>query len=81
VLLGQIDAMFVRDALNDRLVFTARIPLHAQLGSDDFADALKTLVGQVRHWQSTVLAGQLIDYEHELEVLLSEHGPSHLQRI
>ena len=47
----------------------ASIPLHAQLASDNFAAALKALVGQVRHWQSTVLAGQLIDYEHELSSL------------
>jgi hypothetical protein len=67
--IGNLDAMFVRDPVNDRLLFTVSIPLE-QHTPDSFCTALTTLTGQVRLWQSTLLAGVMIDYEAELAKLL-----------
>lgn len=62
---GLIDALFVRDALNDRLLFIARIPLHAQMPPVKLAGALGMLVKQVKDWQATVFAGALVDHDQE----------------
>ncbi|MES2999309.1 MAG: hypothetical protein V4787_01340 [Pseudomonadota bacterium] len=62
---GQIDAMFVRDAINDRLLFTTRIPLHDRMTPANLAGALGLLTRQVQGWQAGVLAGAMVDYDHE----------------
>lgn len=64
---GNIDAMFARDPINDRLLFVARMPVHPDVSSEKLAHAIKQLTQQVRDWQSKVLAGKLIDYGAEFD--------------
>ena len=54
----QVDALFVRDPVNERLLFTVCIPLDKH-DAESFALALATLTNQVRQWQATVLAGSM----------------------
>jgi hypothetical protein len=71
---GQIDAMFLRDPVNDRLLFMVWIPLRGHT-ADTFATALRATVTQVRKWQNTILAGRMIDYTQELDKLLGKDTP------
>jgi hypothetical protein len=71
---GHIDAMFLRDPINETILFTVRMPLHPELQPEAFAESITVMVKQVRAWQDTVLQGKFIDYERELHDLTAELG-------
>lgn len=56
-----IDAMFVRDSLNDRLLFTARLPLSDSVSPSDFCQAVTGLIEQVLRWRQGLLTGLIME--------------------
>lgn len=62
MLVGRLDAAFVRDPINDTVLFTARLPLMDDLRADGLAESLRGLAGQVRSWKETVMQGKFLDY-------------------
>jgi len=58
---GRFDGVFMRDPVNDGLVFSVRTPLHSRLTGDQLAQWVTMMAEQVIQWRSTVLAGKMID--------------------
>lgn len=61
LLIGTVEGMFVYDAVNDRVLFAARLPLWRAIDGAVMADILKAMAAQARTWRGTLLAGQLSD--------------------
>lgn len=62
MLVGHMDAMFVRDPINGSVLFTVRIALVDEVEALGFVEALRGLAAQVRRWRDTVMRGQFVDY-------------------
>lgn len=58
---GRFDGVFMRDPVNDGLVFSVRTPLHKRLTGDQLAQWITMMAEQVIQWRDTVLAGKMID--------------------
>lgn len=67
---GQMDALFLRDPINDRILFTARMPLEAGLSAKAFVQAMRILASLAQRWQATVLEGSMVDYDQEMQEYL-----------
>ena len=80
---GNVEAMFIRDPINETLLYTAVVPLTEGLTGADFADAVRRNARQVAQWRGTLLKGLFFDYERLAEQLLAgaDVAPEHVLEI
>ena len=71
MLVGHMDALFIRDPINDSVLFAVRIALLEDMDSTRFAEVLRRLAAQVQRWRDTVMRGQFVDYEALAEEVMS----------
>lgn len=69
LLLGQIDAMFIKAPASPLISFVARLQLPEDPKPTQLARAIRALVAQVKSWQSGLLAGRLHDDDAEFEAM------------
>jgi hypothetical protein len=72
MLAGYMDGMFIRDPLNESVLFTIRIALVDEQNAESFTGLLRTLAAQAQRWRDTVMAGHFIDYEALAEQMMNE---------
>lgn len=58
---GRFDAVFMRDPVNERLLFSVRTPLNEGLTAEQFSEWVRFMAEQVLQWRSTVLMGKMMD--------------------
>jgi Tir chaperone protein (CesT) family len=58
---GSFDGVFMRDPINDGLLFSVRSPWHEGMAAEQFARWIRMMAEQVLEWRSTVLMGKTID--------------------
>jgi hypothetical protein len=63
---GSFDAAFMRDPVNDGLLFSVRTPCHDDMAAEQFAQWIRMMAEQVLEWRSTVLMGRTIDLPQAL---------------
>ena len=69
---GNMEAMFIRDPINETLLFTACVPLTPGLDGEGLAASIEPILKQVTTWRETLLKGQFVDYERLAERLLAD---------
>lgn len=61
LLVGAVEGMFVYDAVNDRILFAARMPFWKEIDGQALAAVLSALAAQATTWCRSMLAGKLAD--------------------
>jgi hypothetical protein len=80
MLVAHMEALFIRDPINDSMLFTVRIALADAMDAATIAGVLRSLATQVRRWRDTVMRGQFVDYEALAEdVMNGEAGLSMME--
>ena len=74
MLVVHMDALFIRDPINDSVLFSARIALPDGMDAASFAAVLRSLATQVQRWRDTLMRGQFMDYEALADALLSDEA-------
>ena len=59
LLVGAVEGMFVYDAVNDRILFAARMPFWKNIDGTQLAAVLTALATQATTWRRSLLAGKL----------------------
>ena len=59
LLVGAVEGMFVYDAVNDRVLFAARMPFWREIDGTQFAAVLTAMAAQATTWRRSLLAGKL----------------------
>ncbi len=59
LLVGAVEGMFVYDAVNDRILFAARMPFWKNIDGPQLAAVLTALATQATTWRRSLLAGKL----------------------
>lgn len=59
LLVGAVEGMFVYDAVNDRILFAARMPFWKDIDGQQLAAVLTALAAQATTWRRSLLAGKL----------------------
>ena len=59
---GNTEAMFIRDPINEALLFTITLPLRKGLDGQRFADLITPVLEQVQAWRHTLLKEHFVDY-------------------
>ena len=59
LLVGAVEGMFVYDAVNDRVMFAARMPFWREIDGKGLGAILRAMAAQATAWRSTLLAGKL----------------------
>lgn len=72
LLVGAVEGMFVYDAVNDRVLFAARMPFWQDIDGPRFAAVLTALAAQAITWRRSLLAGKLD------EAMDPRHAAAHL---
>ena len=74
MLVVHMDALFIRDPINDSVLFAVRIALPDGIDAASFAGVLRTLASQVQRWRDTLMRGQFLDYVALAEALLGDEA-------
>ena len=59
---GNTEAMFIRDPINEALLFTITLPLREGLDGKRFAELITPVLEQVWIWRDTQLKKHFVDY-------------------